>query len=77
MAVASIEVGHLLGVPVVVPGLATDAKHPGVQTGYEKALKALAVCEVRADMLSGGVGMLDASIPSTCRRSSSTARSPA
>ena len=59
MSVACIEVGHRLGFPVVVPGMATDAKYAGVQTGYEKAMKALAVCEVGADVLSGGVGMLD------------------
>ena len=59
MAAACIEVGHLLGVPVTVPGLGTDAKYPGVQAGYEKALKALTTCAAGADVLSGGVGMLD------------------
>ena len=59
MAAACTEVGHRLGFPVIVPGMATDAKPAGVQAGYEKAMKALAVCEAGADVLSGGVGMLD------------------
>jgi trimethylamine---corrinoid protein Co-methyltransferase len=59
MAAASVEVGHHLGVPVMVPGMATDAKHAGVQCGYEKALKALTTCAAEADILSGGVGMID------------------
>jgi trimethylamine:corrinoid methyltransferase-like protein len=59
MAAASVEVGHHLGVPVMVPGLATDAKHAGVQCGYEKALKGLTACAAEADILSGGVGMID------------------
>ena len=60
MAAACVEVGHRLGVPVAVAGIATDAKHPGIQAGYEKALKALTACAAGADVLSGGVGMLDA-----------------
>jgi trimethylamine--corrinoid protein Co-methyltransferase len=59
MAAASVEVGHHLGVPVMVPGMATDAKHAGVQCGYEKALKGLTSCAAEADILSGGVGMID------------------
>ena len=59
MAAACIEVGHRLGVPVVVPGLPTEAKHAGVQAGYEKALKGLTSCAAGADILTGGVGMLD------------------
>ncbi len=59
MSAASIEVGHYVGVPVTVPGLGTDAKHPGVQAGYEKALRGLTSCAAGADILSGGVGMLD------------------
>ena len=59
MAAASIEAGHYAGVPVTVPGLGTDAKHPGVQAGYEKALRGLTSCAAGADVLSGGVGMLD------------------
>ncbi len=59
MAAACVEVGHRLGVPVIVPGMATDAKHAGVQTGYEKGLKALTACAAGADVLSGGVGAID------------------
>jgi len=59
MAAACIEIGHMLGVPVTVPGLGTDAKRPGIQAGYDKALKALTTCSAGADILSGGVGMLD------------------
>ncbi len=46
MTVACIEVAHRLGVPAAVPGMATDAKYAGVQTGYEKAMKALATVGV-------------------------------
>jgi trimethylamine---corrinoid protein Co-methyltransferase len=59
MGAASIEVGHFIGVPVTVPGLGTDAKHAGPQAGYEKALRGLTSCAAGADILSGGVGMLD------------------
>jgi trimethylamine--corrinoid protein Co-methyltransferase len=59
MAAASIEMGHFLGVPVAVPGLGTEAKHPGVQAGYDKAFKGLTTAAAGADVLSGGVGMLD------------------
>jgi trimethylamine--corrinoid protein Co-methyltransferase len=59
MATACVEVGHLLGVPVAVAGMATEAKHPGIQAGYEKALRGLSACAAGADVLSGGVGMLD------------------
>jgi trimethylamine--corrinoid protein Co-methyltransferase len=59
IAAASVEVGHHLGVPVMVSGMATDAKYAGVQCGFEKALKGLTSCAAEADILSGGVGMLD------------------
>jgi trimethylamine--corrinoid protein Co-methyltransferase len=59
MAAACVEIGHRLGVPVIVPGMATDAKHAGEQTGYEKGLKSLTVCAAGADVLSGGVGVID------------------
>ena len=59
MAAACVEVGHLLGVPVAVAGMATEAKHAGIQAGYEKALRGLTACAAGADVLSGGVGMLD------------------
>ena len=59
MAAASIEMGHFLGVPVAVPGLGTEAKYPGIQAGHDKALKGLTTAAAGADVLSGGVGMLD------------------
>jgi trimethylamine--corrinoid protein Co-methyltransferase len=59
MNVACVELAHHLGVPAAVPGLATDAKYAGLQAGYEKALKGLATAGVGADVLSGGVGMID------------------
>lgn len=59
MAAASIEMGHFLGVPVAVPGLGTEAKYPGIQAGYDKAFKGLTAAAAGADVLSGGVGMLD------------------
>lgn len=58
MAVAAAEVGHFLGVPTLNPGLSTDAKHAGVQAGYEKALKALTVCGAGPDLVSGW-GVID------------------
>ncbi|MEI6451796.1 MAG: trimethylamine methyltransferase family protein [Actinomycetes bacterium] len=58
MCAACVEVGHELGVPVLAPGLATDALHGGVQAGYEKALKGLAVAQSGADLITGGIGQL-------------------
>jgi trimethylamine--corrinoid protein Co-methyltransferase len=59
MAAAGIEMGHFLGVPVAVPGLGTEAKYPGIQAGYDKAFKGLTTAAALADIVSGGVGMLD------------------
>lgn len=59
MGAAAIDIGHRLGVPVLCPGLATDAKHSGIQAGYEKALKLLAVAAAGVDLTTGGVGLLD------------------
>ena len=58
MTVACVEVGHDLGVPVLAPGLASDAKYGGIQAGYEKALKGFAVASAGADVISGGIGLL-------------------
>ena len=41
--------------------LASDAKHPGVQAGYEKGLKALTAGLAGADLLGGGFGALESS----------------
>jgi trimethylamine--corrinoid protein Co-methyltransferase len=58
MCAACVETAHELGVPVLAPGLATDALHGGVQAGYEKALKGLAVAQSGADLITGGIGQL-------------------
>ena len=58
MCAACVEVGHHLGVPVLAPGLATDAKYGGIQAGYEKALKGLIVASAGADLITGGIGLL-------------------
>jgi len=59
MCSAAIAVGHRLGVPVHCPGMATDAKHTGAQAGYEKALKSLTLAAAGADVVTGGIGLLD------------------
>ncbi len=59
MVACCVEVAHGLGIPTLAPGLATDAKHPGVQAGYEKALKGLAVASAGADLITGGIGLLE------------------
>jgi trimethylamine--corrinoid protein Co-methyltransferase len=61
LAAASVEIGHHLGLPVHNPGQATDAKHPGLQAGYEKGTKALAAALAGADLISAGFGALSAS----------------
>ncbi|HZL64887.1 MAG TPA: trimethylamine methyltransferase family protein, partial [Thermoleophilia bacterium] len=58
MCVALVDVGHELGVPVLAPGLGTDALYGGIQAGYEKALKGLAVAQSGADLITGGIGLL-------------------
>jgi len=58
---ASVEIGHHLGIPVHNAGLSTDAKHCGVQAGYEKGLKVIAAVATGADVVSGGFGFLDSS----------------
>lgn len=60
MGVACVEVAHRLGLPASAPGLATDAKYAAVQTGFEKGTKGLLTVAAQADILSGGVGLLDA-----------------
>lgn len=55
---SAVEVCHSLGLPVLVSAMSTDARHPGMQAGVEKALKALATCSAGPDLVSGW-GMLD------------------
>jgi trimethylamine--corrinoid protein Co-methyltransferase len=59
MGVACVELAHHLGLPVICPGLATEAKHAGLQAGYEKALKGYQVAAAGADLISGGMGLID------------------
>lgn len=59
MNAACVEVAHHVGLPAAVPGLATDAKEASIQAGYEKAIKGLVTAGVSADVISGGVGMID------------------
>ena len=58
MAAMATEVGHHVGVPVLCPGLSTDAKHAGIQAGYEKAMKAATVCAAGPDIVTGW-GLID------------------
>ncbi len=58
MAAMATETGHYLGVPVLCPGLSTDAKHAGIQAGYEKAMKAATVCAANPDIVTGW-GLID------------------
>jgi len=58
MAAMATEMGHHLGVPTLSPGLSTDAKQAGLQTGYEKALKAATVCAAGPDIVTGW-GLID------------------
>jgi trimethylamine--corrinoid protein Co-methyltransferase len=57
---AAVEVVHSLDLPILVSAMSTDARHPGIHAGVEKALKALATCGAGPDLLSGW-GMLDTS----------------
>jgi trimethylamine:corrinoid methyltransferase-like protein len=61
MGAAAVEIGHHLGIPVHNAGLSTDAKHLGLQAGYEKGLKVMAAVATGADICSGGFGFLDSS----------------
>ncbi|HEY5388441.1 MAG TPA: trimethylamine methyltransferase family protein [Thermoleophilia bacterium] len=57
-AAMCVEVAHDLGVPCLAPAMATDAKHPGIQAAYEKALKGFTVASARPDLMTGGIGLL-------------------
>jgi trimethylamine--corrinoid protein Co-methyltransferase len=61
LGAASVTIGHHLGLPVHNSALASDAKHPGVQAGYEKGLKAVTAALAGADQLGGGFGALESS----------------
>jgi trimethylamine--corrinoid protein Co-methyltransferase len=61
LGVASVEIAHSVGLPVHNSALSTDAKHPGLQAGYEKGLKVLPAAMAGVDEISGGFGALDSS----------------
>jgi len=61
VGIGGTEVGHWLGIPVHNAGFSSDAKHAGIQAGYEKALKGFAAASAGADILSGGIGLIDSS----------------
>ncbi|HSL96701.1 MAG TPA: trimethylamine methyltransferase family protein [Thermoleophilia bacterium] len=61
MGVASVEIAHSLRLPAHNSALSSDAKHPGLQAGYEKGLKALPAAAAGVDEISGGFGALDSS----------------
>jgi len=58
-AAVCVEIGHHLGLACMAPSQSTDAKHPGIQAAYEKALKGLTVAATRPDLMTG-IGMLHA-----------------
>ena len=58
MAAMATEVGHHVGVPTLSPGISTDARHIGLQAGYEKAMKAATVCAASPDIVTGW-GLVD------------------
>jgi len=63
-AALGVEIGHDLGLPCVAPGPSSDAKHPGIQAAFEKALKALVVASTGADLITG-LGLIEsANLPS-------------
>jgi trimethylamine--corrinoid protein Co-methyltransferase len=61
MGAACTEIAHDLGLAIHTPGLASDAKHAGVQAGYEKALKGFINAQAGADSVGGGFGFFDGS----------------
>ena len=59
MAATCVEIAHELGVPCLAPALASDAKRPGIQAAFEKALKGLTVASTAPDLMTGGIGVLE------------------
>ena len=58
--IAMTQIGKHLGVPVMAQGLVTDAKAPGAQASYEKAVNGLSAFMAGSDVVNG-VGLLDSS----------------
>jgi trimethylamine---corrinoid protein Co-methyltransferase len=61
IGVACVEIAHSLGLPAHNSALSTDAKHLGVQAGYEKGLKVIPAALAGCDIISGGFGAIDTS----------------
>jgi trimethylamine--corrinoid protein Co-methyltransferase len=58
--IAMTQIGKHLEVPVMAQGLVTDAKAPGAQAAYEKAVNGLSAFMAGSDVING-VGLLDSS----------------
>jgi trimethylamine--corrinoid protein Co-methyltransferase len=60
MNIAMTEIGRHLGVPVMGQGLISDAKSPGPQASYEKAINGLSAFLAGSEVVNG-LGLLDSS----------------
>jgi trimethylamine--corrinoid protein Co-methyltransferase len=58
--IAMTQIGKHIGVPVLAQGLVTDAKAPGTQAAYEKAVNGLSAFMAGSDVVNG-LGLLDSS----------------
>ena len=58
--IAMTQIGRHLDVPVMAQGLVTDAKAPGTQAAYEKAMNGLSAFMAGSDVVNG-VGLIDSS----------------
>ena len=61
---ATVQIGHLYGLPVNVYGLSSNAHPPDLQNGYERALNAAIPALAGADELSG-IGEMEAGVMSS------------
>jgi len=60
MNIAMTEIGRHMGVPVMGQGLISDAKAPGPQASYEKAINGLSAFLAGSEVVNG-LGLLDSS----------------
>ena len=58
--IAMTQIGKHIGVPVLAQGLVSDAKAPGAQASYEKAVNGLSAFMAGSDIINGP-GLLDSS----------------
>ncbi len=56
--IAMTQIGRHIGVPVVAQGMVSDAKTPGLQAGYEKAINGASAFLAGSDVVNGQ-GLLD------------------